>query len=265
MMNEKCAVFRDEEGLTSAHETIRRLKEEADVGLHRRPRHGLQPGRARRDRARLHARLRRGIVIGALERKESRGAQFRLDFPERNDDEWLKHITISVERRGRPEGRLRSRDHDPVGAPGADLLDGRVHAQAPPLPARVRRGAVLGGVHRSTSTASAPCSTGSSRPRTARTARSASAAPAAPRSAAPAACASTAARRSPATRTSTRPPRRASDGAITVEPMGNMPVIKDLIVDMDAVHWKKIQRVTPWLLPDGRRRPSASTSSRRSR
>ena len=26
------------------------------------------------------------------------------------------------------------------------------------------------------------------------------------------------------------------------------PVIKDLIVDMDAVHWKKIQRVTPWLL-----------------
>ena len=43
----------------------------------------------------------------------------------------------------------------------------------------------------------------------------------------------------------------AVDGVITVEPMGNMPVIKDLIVDMDAVHWKKIQRVTPWLLPDG--------------
>ena len=44
---------------------------------------------------------------------------------------------------------------------------------------------------------------------------------------------------------------RAVDGAITVEPMGNMPVLKDLIVDMDAVHWKKIQRVTPWLLPEG--------------
>jgi len=40
----------------------------------------------------------------------------------------------------------------------------------------------------------------------------------------------------------------AADGVITVEPMGNMPVIKDLIVDMDAVHWKKIQRVTPWLI-----------------
>ncbi len=35
---------------------------------------------------------------------------------------------------------------------------------------------------------------------------------------------------------------------ITVEPMGNMPVIRDLIVDMDEVHWKKIQRVTPWLI-----------------
>jgi succinate dehydrogenase / fumarate reductase iron-sulfur subunit len=40
----------------------------------------------------------------------------------------------------------------------------------------------------------------------------------------------------------------AKDGVIVVEPMGNMPVIKDLIVDMDAVHWKKIQRVTPWLI-----------------
>ena len=43
----------------------------------------------------------------------------------------------------------------------------------------------------------------------------------------------------------------AADGVIVVEPMGNMPVIKDLIVDMDAVHWKKMRRVTPWLLPEG--------------
>jgi len=40
----------------------------------------------------------------------------------------------------------------------------------------------------------------------------------------------------------------ARDGVIEVEPMGNMPVIKDLIVDMDAVHWSKIRRVTPWLV-----------------
>jgi succinate dehydrogenase / fumarate reductase iron-sulfur subunit len=39
-----------------------------------------------------------------------------------------------------------------------------------------------------------------------------------------------------------------ADGVIEIEPMGNMPVLKDLIVDMDEVHWKKIRRVTPWLL-----------------
>src|SRR3954464_363146 len=44
---------------------------------------------------------------------------------------------------------------------------------------------------------------------------------------------------------------RDPDGRIVVEAMGNMPVIKDLIVDMDAVHWKKVQRVVPWLLPEG--------------
>lgn len=38
---------------------------------------------------------------------------------------------------------------------------------------------------------------------------------------------------------------------IVVEPMGNMPVIKDLVTDLEAVHWKKIRRVTPWLLPEG--------------
>jgi succinate dehydrogenase iron-sulfur subunit len=42
--------------------------------------------------------------------------------------------------------------------------------------------------------------------------------------------------------------RSARDEVIEIEPMGNMPVIKDLIVDMDAVHWKKIRRVTPWLI-----------------
>ncbi len=38
---------------------------------------------------------------------------------------------------------------------------------------------------------------------------------------------------------------------ITVEPMGNMPVIKDLVTDMESTHWEKFRRVTPWLLPSG--------------
>jgi succinate dehydrogenase / fumarate reductase iron-sulfur subunit len=43
----------------------------------------------------------------------------------------------------------------------------------------------------------------------------------------------------------------AEDAAIVVEPMGNMPVIKDLVTDMESTHWTKIRRVTPWLLPHG--------------
>jgi succinate dehydrogenase / fumarate reductase iron-sulfur subunit len=38
---------------------------------------------------------------------------------------------------------------------------------------------------------------------------------------------------------------------IMVEPMGNMPVLKDLVTDMESTHWDKVRRVTPWLLDDG--------------
>src|SRR5436190_866601 len=49
-------------------------------------------------------------------------------------------------------------------------------------------------------------------------------------------------------------PRAAAEAAarpIVVEPMANMPVVKDLVTDMESTHWTKIRRVTPWLLPEG--------------
>ena len=36
------------------------------------------------------------------------------------------------------------------------------------------------------------------------------------------------------------------DEPILVEPMGNMPVIKDLVTDME-VHWDKVRQIAPWL------------------
>ena len=95
-MNEYAAVFRDEKGLKKAHEIVRRLKDEATKA-------------AIDDRGSVFnqdviAAIELGymldvaetIVVAAIERKESRGAQWRTDYPGRNDEKWLKHIDISV-------------------------------------------------------------------------------------------------------------------------------------------------------------------------
>jgi len=95
-MNQYVAVFRDADGLAKAHEIVRQLKEQA-------------PKAVIDDRGTVFNQdvigaielgymldCAEAIVVASEERKESRGAQFRTDFPERNDDEWLKHIDISA-------------------------------------------------------------------------------------------------------------------------------------------------------------------------
>jgi succinate dehydrogenase / fumarate reductase flavoprotein subunit len=95
-MDEHVAVFRDEEGLRKAEETVKRLREESktvaidDKGsVFNQDLLGVIELGFMLDNAEC-------VVAGALERRESRGAQFRTDFPERNDDEWLKHIVLSA-------------------------------------------------------------------------------------------------------------------------------------------------------------------------
>jgi succinate dehydrogenase / fumarate reductase flavoprotein subunit len=94
-MDKRVAVFRDEDGLREALEIVRRLKEEAkrmavdDRGtIFNQDLLGALELQFMLDNAEC-------IVVSAIERKESRGAQYRTDFPERNDDEWLKHIEVS--------------------------------------------------------------------------------------------------------------------------------------------------------------------------
>ena len=95
-MDKYVAVFRDEAGLDEALEAVRRLKDEAtDVGIDDK---GSVFNQDVLGALELQFMLdnAEAIVISALERKESRGAQFRTDFPERNDEEWLKHINVSA-------------------------------------------------------------------------------------------------------------------------------------------------------------------------
>jgi len=95
-LNRNVAVFREAEGLDHALETVKRLKEEAKTAY--------IDDRGTVFNQDVLGAIELGymldcaecIVTAAIERKESRGAQFRTDFPERDDDEWLKHIDLTM-------------------------------------------------------------------------------------------------------------------------------------------------------------------------
>jgi succinate dehydrogenase / fumarate reductase flavoprotein subunit len=94
-MNRHVAVFRDEAGLREALEVVNRLKEEERTAYI--DDRGTVFNQDVLGAIELGYMLdcAEAIVVAAIERKESRGAQFRTDYPERNDDEWLKHIDLS--------------------------------------------------------------------------------------------------------------------------------------------------------------------------
>jgi succinate dehydrogenase / fumarate reductase flavoprotein subunit len=93
-MDGKVAVFRDADGLNEALETVKRLKEEAltcyiddqSTVFNQDVLGAIELGYML-DNA-------EATCVAAIHRTESRGAQYRTDFPERNDDEWLKHINL---------------------------------------------------------------------------------------------------------------------------------------------------------------------------
>jgi succinate dehydrogenase / fumarate reductase, flavoprotein subunit len=93
-MNRNVAVFRDEAGLRHAHEVVRRLKDEAETAYI--DDRGTVFNQDVLGAIELGYMLdtAEATVVAAIERKESRGAQFRTDYPERNDEVWLKHIDI---------------------------------------------------------------------------------------------------------------------------------------------------------------------------
>ncbi len=91
IMDHNVYVFRDEAGLMDALKIVKQLKERV--------------GRVRvTDTARIYnedlfrtletinlVTLAEVVITGALARKESRGAHYRVDYPKRDDENWMKH------------------------------------------------------------------------------------------------------------------------------------------------------------------------------
>ena len=99
-MDRHLGVYREERGMKEGLETIRQLKE----------RYGKVPveDKGRIFNTDLIFTLELGlmldcaetIVVSALERKESRGAQYRTDYPARDDENWIKHILVAPSEEG---------------------------------------------------------------------------------------------------------------------------------------------------------------------
>jgi len=97
-MQNHCGVFREEKVLKEGLEKVMELRERFKL-ISLTDRSGYY-------NVELPAVLELGhmleisgaIMLGALKRRESRGAHFRTDYPERNDKKWLKHTMVSLKK-----------------------------------------------------------------------------------------------------------------------------------------------------------------------
>ena len=96
-MDEHLGVFRDADGIRVATEVVRELKE--DLGKAYIDDRGAVFNQDVLGAIELGYMLDNAecTCVAAMHRTESRGAQYRTDFPERNDEEWLKHIDLSLD------------------------------------------------------------------------------------------------------------------------------------------------------------------------
>jgi succinate dehydrogenase / fumarate reductase flavoprotein subunit len=105
-MNTKVQVFRKQDELESALIDVKALKKRYEtVGVENK-------GRVFNTDLLFHIELgfmldcAEMVCVSAIERKESRGAHYRVDYPARDDANWLHHITCAYTPQGPQLGTL---------------------------------------------------------------------------------------------------------------------------------------------------------------
>jgi succinate dehydrogenase / fumarate reductase flavoprotein subunit len=95
-MDRYLGVFRDAEGIQAALDVVKRLQE--DIKKVYIDDHSAVFNQDLLGAMELEFMLDNAecTCVAALHRTESRGAHTRTDFPDRNDEEWLKHINLSA-------------------------------------------------------------------------------------------------------------------------------------------------------------------------
>jgi succinate dehydrogenase / fumarate reductase flavoprotein subunit len=94
LMTYRCSVFRNEKDLKEAVSQLRELRKGYEqVSLDFK---GRSFNTDLLEALELDSllTLAETIVLSAMERKESRGAHYREDYPERDDENWLKHTLM---------------------------------------------------------------------------------------------------------------------------------------------------------------------------
>ncbi|MCD5323773.1 MULTISPECIES: succinate dehydrogenase flavoprotein subunit [Pontibacillus] len=96
-MTDNVTVVRENEKLRKTDEKIQELQERfKDININDTTRWSNQGAMFTRQLQNM-LQLARVITIGALNRNESRGAHYKPEFPERNDEEWLKTTKASYD------------------------------------------------------------------------------------------------------------------------------------------------------------------------
>ncbi|PZP40323.1 MAG: succinate dehydrogenase/fumarate reductase flavoprotein subunit [Pseudomonas fluorescens] len=99
-MQEYCGVFRNAEGLEKAWEAVVKAKADMKRVFVDDKSDAFNTDVITAMELNNLVLLAEATVKAAIERTESRGAQARTDFPDRNDQDWIVHITSTVNENG---------------------------------------------------------------------------------------------------------------------------------------------------------------------